>query len=177
MLVEDSAECICDDVSPMMLSAPFYRGSYTGIIIPTGFGNTKYSKLLPALRACSARIEDYIENGGKLLVFGAADSAPNRYDWLPFDIDYHFEFGEHDLEIDKTSKWSCMFDGYETDNFAADGWFEKYPGNPAAVSKKNGKPILIECSMGCGTLILSSAHEYPSCQMIRELAAGEDVRF
>ena len=177
MLVEDATKCCCDAVSPMMLSAPFYRGSYTSIIIPTGFGNTKYSKLLPALRACSGRIEDYIENGGKLLVFGAADSAPDRYDWLPLDIEYHFEFDEHDLDVDETSIWSSMFDGYDTNNFAADGWFEKYPGKPVAVSKKNGKPILVECSIGEGTVILASTHEYPSNKILRELAKGEDIKF
>jgi len=119
-LVEDSA-CPCEAVTPLLLSAPFYRGKYSGVIIPTGFGNMSYSKLLPALRACSERIERYLEAGGKLLVFGAADASPNRYDWLPVDVEYHYAFGEHCLDVDTSSPWSSIFDGYDTTKFAADG--------------------------------------------------------
>lgn len=175
-LVEDAAG-YCDAVTPLMLSAPFYRGKYSGIIIPTGFGNTSYSKLLPALRACSERIEEYLENGGKLLVFGAADSNPGRYDWLPVDIEYRFEFAEHKLSIDNTSPWSTLFDGYDTNNFACDGLFEKYEGKAVAVSENNGKPVLVECPVGKGTLILAATHEYPSASFLAKFNEGEDISF
>lgn len=174
-LVEDVTG-YCDAVTPLMLSAPFYRGKYSGIIIPTGFGNTSYSKLLPALRACSDRIENYLENGGKLLVFGAADSSPNRYDWLPFEVEYHFEFMEHKLDVDKSSPWSAIYDGYDTEKFACDGWFEKYEGKAVATAE-NGYPVLVDCPVGKGTLILSSTHEYPSNLLLKEFAKGEDVSF
>ncbi|HJJ38004.1 MULTISPECIES: type 1 glutamine amidotransferase family protein [Methanocorpusculum] len=174
-LVEDTA-CPCEAVTPLLLAAPFYQGTYTGIIVPTGFGNTSYSKLLPALRACSGRIERYLEAGGRLLVFGAADASPNRYDWLPEDVGYHYEFMEHSLTVDASSPWSCLFDGYDTEKFAADGWFESYPGKPVATAE-NGFPVLVECRIGKGTLLLASTHEYPSESFLRLLAAGDPVRF
>ena len=177
-LVEDACG-YCEAVTPLMLAAPFYKGRYTGIIIPTGFGNLQYSKLLPALRAVSGRIEDYLENGGKLLVYGAADPANtgNPYNWLPVDVEYHFEFAEHKLEIDASSPWKSLFDGYDTDKFAADGWFVKYPGKPVAVAE-NGFPVLVECPVGEGTLLLASAHEYPSDAFLKQFgAAATEIQF
>ena len=174
-LVEDSA-CPCEAVTPLLLSAPFYRGKYSGVIIPTGFGNMSYSKLLPALRACSERIERYLEAGGKLLVFGAADASANRYDWLPVDAEYHFSFGEHCLDVDTSSPWASLFDGYDTTKFATDGWFETYEGRPIATAE-NGCPVLIECPVGKGTLLLASTHEYPSCTFLKKFSEGEAVSF
>lgn len=177
-LVEDACG-YCEAVTPLMLAAPFYKGRYTGIIIPTGFGNLQYSKLLPALRAVSGRIEDYLENGGKLLVYGAADPANtgNPYNWLPVDVEYHFEFAEHKLEIDASSPWRSLFDGYDTDKFAADGWFVKYPGKPVAVAE-NRFPVLVECPVGEGTLLLASAHEYPSDAFLKQFgAAATEIQF
>ncbi|HJK23456.1 MAG TPA: hypothetical protein O0X92_01295 [Methanocorpusculum sp.] len=177
-LVEDACG-YCEAVTPLMLAAPFYKGRYTGIIIPTGFGNLQYSKLLPALRAVSGRIEDYLENGGKLLVYGAADPANtgNPYNWLPVDVEYHFEFAEHKLEIDASSPWKSLFDGYDTDKFAADGWFVKYPGKPVAVAE-NRFPVLVECPVGEGTLLLASAHEYPSDAFLKQFgAAATEIQF
>ena len=174
-LIEDVA-CPCEGVTPLLLSAPFYRGTYSGVIIPTGFGNTSYSKLLPALRACSERIEEYLEKGGKLLVFGAADASPNRYDWLPVNIKYHYEFGEHCLAVDSSSPWSCIFDGYDTTSFATDGWFETYEGKSIATAE-NGHPVLVECTVGKGTLLLASTHEYPSDAFLKTFSKGDSVSF
>ncbi len=174
-LVEDAA-CPCDAVTPLLLSAPFYRGKYSGIIIPTGFGNKSYSNLLPALRACSERIENYLNAGGRLLVFGAADASPNRYDWLPVNVKYHYEFAEHHLDVDTTSPWSCIFDGYDTKNFASDGWFEEFEGHSLAIAE-NGFPVLVECPVGKGTLLLASTHEYPSDAFLKVFSDGEPVSF
>ncbi len=174
-LVEDSV-CPCEAVTPLLLSAPFYRGKYSGIIIPTGFGNMSYSKLLPALRACSGRIERYLDEGGKLLVFGAADASANRYNWLPVDVEYHYAFREHRLDVDTSSPWSCIFDGYDTTKFAADGWFETFEGTPVALTE-NGFPVLVECSVGKGTLLLASTHEYPSDAFLKIFSEGESIPF
>ena len=74
-----------------MLAAPFFRGSFSCLIIPTGFANPAYCRLLPALRASSDRIQKFVENGGNLLVFGAAIDRPDVYDWLPFPVTYRHE--------------------------------------------------------------------------------------
>ncbi|MCZ0861837.1 hypothetical protein [Methanocorpusculum vombati] len=177
-LVEDACG-YCEAVTPLMLAAPFYKGRYTGVIIPTGFGNLQYSKMLPALRAVSDRIEEYLEEGGRLFVYGAADPAHpgNPYDWLPVEAEYHFEFAEHTLEIDASSPWKSLFDGYDTEKFATDGWFVQYPGKPIAVAE-NGFPVFVECSVGKGTLLLASTHEYPSDAFLKQFGSADaEVRF
>ncbi len=174
-MVEDAAGSV-EAVTPLMLAAPFFRGKFAGVIVPTGFGNLHYSKMLPALRACADRIENYLENGGKMLIFGAADSAPGCYNWLPVNAEYHFEFMEHELNV-SDSPAALLFDSYDTENFACDGWFTEFEGKPIAVSKKTGKPVLIECSIGKGTLYLASTHEYPSAAFLQEFAKGDEVSF
>lgn len=174
-MVEDAAGAV-EAVTPLMLAAPFFRGKFTGVIVPTGFGNTHYSKMLPALRACAGRIEDYLENGGKMLLFGAADAAPTLYNWLPVNVKYHFEFMEHELDV-VNSPSALLFDGYDTGYFACDGWFEEFEGEPIAVSKNTGKPVLVECKIGEGTLYLASTHEYPSAAFLKEFAKGDAVSF
>ncbi|MDR0980955.1 MAG: hypothetical protein LBL85_04160 [Methanocalculaceae archaeon] len=177
-LVEDACG-YCEAVTPLMLAAPFYKGRYTGVIIPTGFGNLQYSKLLPALRAVSGRIEEYLEDGGRLFVYGAADPAKtgNPYDWLPIEVEYHFGFAEHKLDIDASSPWKSLFDGYDTEKFATDGWFVKCPGKPIAVAE-NGFPVFVECPVGEGTLLLASTHEYPSDAFLKQFGAADaEVRF
>ena len=77
---------ISELITPHMLSAPFYRPTLNCLIVPTGFANPAYSNLLPALRASSPRIRRFVENGGSLLVFGAATDKPDAYDWLPASV-------------------------------------------------------------------------------------------
>lgn len=176
-LVEETTGPV-EAVTPLILAAPFFRGKFSGIIIPTGFGNTHYSRMLPALRACAGRIEDYLENGGKMLVYGAADASPARYDWLPVSVDYHFEFQEHRVESDITSPWAGIIEGYDAANFACDGWFEQVENGKAIVTSKTvGKPVFVEVKVGDGTLLLASTHEYPTIAFLQEFKKGDLVSF
>lgn len=172
----DEACGYCEVVTPLMLAAPFYIGHYTGIIIPTGFGNRKYSKMLPALRATAKRIEKYLESGGRLLVYGAADleRTEKHYDWLPIDVEYHFCFSEHKLAIDASSPWKSLFDGYDTEKFATDGWFVQYQGKPIAIAENNF-PVFVECPVGKGTLFLASTHEYPSNAFLKKFGSANMI--
>lgn len=177
-LIEDTCG-FCEAVTPLMLAAPFYKGQYTAVLIPTGFGNLQYSKLLPALRAVSDRVADYLETGGRLMVFGAADpiNTSHPYDWLPVEVEYHFEFGEHVLTLSHDSPWTTLFDGYNTEAFPTDGWFTQYSGTPIATAE-NGFPVLVECKVGKGTLLLASTHEYPSNSFLKLFASAEEkIRF
>ena len=177
-LVEDACG-YCEAVTPLMLAAPFYKGRYTGIVIPTGFGNLQYSKMLPALRAVSDRVAEFLETGGRLLVYGVADPAMtgNPYDWLPIEAEYHFGFAEHSLAVDTASPWKSLFDGYDTAAFPTDGWFTTYPGKPVAVAE-NGFPVLVEHPVGNGMLLLSAAHEYPSDAFLKMFGTADaEIRF
>ncbi|WP_243670817.1 BPL-N domain-containing protein [Methanoculleus chikugoensis] len=92
-LIEDCGAA-CESVNPNMLASPFWRGRFAALIVPTGFANPAYSNLLPpALRAAEGRIRRFVENGGRLLVFGAGCSRTDAYDWLPFPVTYSFAYG------------------------------------------------------------------------------------
>lgn len=159
-LVED---CVgsCELVTPQLLAAPFYRGAFGSLIIPTGFANKDYSRVLPALRATQTRIERFIRSGGELLVYGGGGAVPDCYDWLPFSVRYHFEYGPRKITIRKEAECTALFEGYDLNAFECDGYFTDYEGDPVAVTSE-GHPILIEEQIGSGRIILTTAHEYPS---------------
>ena len=76
----------CELITPHMLAAPFYRGEFNCLIIPTGFGNPQYPTSSPPCGPPQGRIRRFVESGGNLLVFGAATNKPDTYDWLPFPL-------------------------------------------------------------------------------------------
>ena len=104
-----------------MLAAPFYRGELNCLIIPTGFGNPQYSNLLPALRAASARIRHFVENGGNLLVFGAATDKPDIYDWLPFSVTYRHDCYPRQVVCSPGSAAGSLVEDYDPSSIECDG--------------------------------------------------------
>src|SRR5665648_560548 len=83
----------CELITPHMLAAPFYRGAFNCLIIPTGFANPAYSNLLPALRA-------------------AADK-PDSYDWLPFSVVYSHDCHPRQIECGSGSGTITIIDDYD----------------------------------------------------------------
>ena len=147
-------------VTPHLLAAPFFRGQYSVLIVPTGFANPSYSRLLPALRASSSRIKRFLESGGNLLVYGAAAPGNNAYDWLPFRISYCYEPVNGKVDIDSSSPWSAIISDYEPDHIECDGFFPETDGT--IIGTVGGNPVLVEKTIGKGTIIVTSIHEYPS---------------
>jgi hypothetical protein len=78
----------CEHISPHLLAAPFFRRSFSALIIPAGYGNPAYSRLLPALRASSSRIRRFVESGGNILVYGPGRMNPEALDWLPVPLKF-----------------------------------------------------------------------------------------
>lgn len=147
-------------VTPHLLAAPFFRGQYSVFIVPTGFANPAYSRLMPALRASSARIKRFVEAGGNLLVYGAADQRDNVYDWLPFRISYRYEPVNGKIDIDSSSPWAVIVSDYEPDHIEYDGFFPETDG--AVIGRMNGKAVMVEKIIGKGTILVTTIHEYPS---------------
>jgi glutamine amidotransferase-like uncharacterized protein len=143
-----------------MLAAPFYRGTFTCLIIPTGFANQNYSNLLPALRASSPRIQKFVENGGNLLVFGASAEKPDVYDWLPFSVAYHHDCHPRRIDCISSSDTSALIDDYDPACIECDGSFSCHDAKP--VGKADSADVIIEKQVGKGTIVVTSVHEYPS---------------
>jgi hypothetical protein len=160
-------------VTPHLLAAPFFRGQYNVIIVPTGFANPAYSQILPALRAVSPRIKRFVESGGNLLVYGAADPRSSVYDWLPFQLSYHYEPVNCHLEVDTSHPCAAIIRDYDPDHIEFDGYFPTFEG--VEIATANGKAVLVEKVIGKGTILVTTIHEYPSRCFISSfcLTAGE----
>lgn len=163
----------CQMLSPQLLAAPFFRGRLTAMIIPTGFANRRFSRMLPALRASSERIKRFVEAGGKLLVYGAMDPAPGVYDWLPIPLAYHHEyFRTSVVRNTPANPYCCIIDGFEDDCVECDGYFTGFEGE-AVLSTPDGRAVMVGSALGQGVIVITSVHEYPSRAFIDLFCNGE----
>ncbi len=166
----------CELVTPHMLAAPFYRPLLNCLIIPTGFANPAYSNLLPALRASSPRIRKFIENGGSLLVFGAAADKPDAYDWLPFSVVYRHDCHPRPVEFPSDSDARSIIEDYDPAAIECDGLFPEH--DCVATGTSESAAVLLEDRIGRGRVVVTSLHEYPSRRFLKEFcAAGSQVPF
>ena len=160
----------CELVTPYMLAAPFFRGSFSCLIIPTGFANPAYCRLLPALRASSGRIRKFVENGGNLLVYGAAIDRPGVYDWLPFPIEYRHEFSSRAVSCSGPGLGGSLVEDYDPSCIECDGSFPTHGGMTAGIS--GDAPLIVEKTLGKGTVLATSIHEYPSRTFVKKFCCS-----
>lgn len=166
----------CELVTPHMLAAPFYRPTLNCLIIPTGFANPAYSNLLPALRASSPRINRFVENGGSLLVFGAAADKPDAYDWLPFRVMYRHDCHPRNIAFADGSGTRSIIEDYNPAAIECDGIFPEYEGD--GVGTGESATVIVEKHIGKGTIVVTSIHEYPSRRFLKDFcAAGSPTAF
>jgi glutamine amidotransferase-like uncharacterized protein len=170
-LIEDCGAC-CEVVSPHMLASPFWRGRFVLAVVPTGFANPAYSNLLPALRAASNRIQRFVENGGRLLVFGAGCAREDAYDWLSFPITYSFAYGPRAVQYTRESEYTSIFAEYDLTAVECDGSFPTHDGEALATSS-SGEALLVRKTVGDGVVLISSIHEYPSREFLKRFSCDE----
>ena len=145
---------------------PFTEGRFNCLIIPTGFANPAYSNLLPALRAAAPRIKKFVENGGNLLVFGAAAAKPDSYDWLPFPVTYTHDCHPRHIESVSDSVAMKIIDDYDPRCIECDGSFPTHEGLQVGIAES--ADVIIEKKVGSGKIIVTSIHEYPSRAFLKE---------
>ena len=167
--VEDCG-ATCDLVTPQLCAAPFFRGSFDALIVPTGFANPAYSRTLVALRASTNRVRRYLENGGTLIVFGAAIDRPDAYDWLPFRLVYRHQYGPCRVEPVEPVLFESLFGGYDTGALECDGWFEET--DAGVIATADGWPVAVSRRVGSGLVIATTVHEYPARSFLTAL--GQD---
>ena len=160
----------CELVTPYMLAAPFYRGSFSCLVIPTGFANPAYCRLLPALRASSDRIGNFLENGGNLLVFGAAINRPDAYDWLPFAVSYRHEFFPRSVACSESDLGASLVEDYDSSCIECDGTFPSHGGSTAGAAGDSA--VIVDKTIGRGRVIVTSVHEYPSRAFVKKFCCS-----
>jgi glutamine amidotransferase-like uncharacterized protein len=159
----------CELVTPHMLAAPFWRPTFNCLVIPTGFGNPAYSGLLPALRASSPRIRRFVENGGNVLVFGAAADKPDAYDWLPFSLTYRHEYRPRSVTCAPASDAGMLVEDYDQSCIECDGSFPSHEGTPVGHAEQHD--VIIEKKIGKGRIVVTCIHEFPSKNFIRKFCS------
>ena len=166
---------VATHVTPHLLASPFFRGQFSLLLIPTGFANPAYSCVLPALRASQGRVRRFVENGGTLLIYGGVDDRPGAYDWLPFPVTYQYAPGSGRVETPSSHPAGSIIRDYDPDHIEYDGYFPSYDGEAVIVA--GGHTILFVKALGKGTVIVTSIHEYPSRDCIRQISmeAGETL--
>jgi hypothetical protein len=162
----------CELVTPHMLAAPYYRGKFVSLVIPTGFGNPRYSNLLPALRASSARLKRFVEKGGRLLVFGAMALSPDTYDWLLFPVRYTHEYFSTEVRFEDAGIYSAILDDFKAGTIECDGYFTEFEGRPVATAE-DGRVLMIRNPIGAGEVLVTSFHEYPSKEFLKQFCTGD----
>jgi len=153
-----------------MLAAPFYRGTFNCLIVPTGFANPIYSNLLPALRASSSRIKKFVANGGNLLVFGAAVDKPDAYDWLPFLVTYQHDCHPRKITCMSSSVTGTIIEDYDPLCIECDGSFTSHEGEGVGIAES--LDVIIEKQLGSGRVVVTSVHEYPSRDFLKKFCCA-----
>jgi glutamine amidotransferase-like uncharacterized protein len=159
----------CELITPHMLAAPFFRSTLNCLIIPTGFANPAYSNLLPALRASAARIRRFVENGGSLLVFGAATDRPDAYNWLPFLAVYRHDCHPRSIVFTAGCSTCSLIADYDPLAIECDGSFPEHDGEGSGTSESAA--VVIEKRIGRGRIVVTSIHEYPSREFLKKFCA------
>jgi hypothetical protein len=166
----------CELLTPHMIAAPFYRGKFVTLIIPTGFANPEYSRLLPALKAAAPRLKRFVQRGGNLLVFGAASAREDAYSWLPFRLEYQHHYGKVKVTTEDNHSGIMLFEDYDPDCLESDGFFTDHDGT--VIASAAGRPVMITQKVGKGEIIAATIHEYPSPSFIRSFCtASEEALF
>ena len=197
----------CDEITPHLLVAPFFRGEFSLIVIPGGFGDPKYSRVLPALKALSSRFKRYISRGGALLLFGAASERQDVYQWLVPGITYHFGFFDAEV-IPLSSQPSSPpspnspiispllpveysprdQDDRKSNVYALDGYLLcheasiPYPIEVLATvlhpSTHAKVPVFVRIPCKSGVIFISTIHEYPTpAFLMRVIGTAQSTPF
>ena len=181
----------CDEVTPHLLAAPFFRGRFAFIVIPGGFGDSKYSRVLPALKALSPRFKRYASAGGAILLFGAVSPNQNVYQWLVPGINYHFGFFDAEIIANPSESLSSSsqdaksstapllpveYSSTEQHNgslnvYSCDGYLTyaeasmPYPIQVLATAvhpdTHANVAVFVRIECGSGVIFISTIHEYP----------------
>ncbi|GAB7016080.1 hypothetical protein [Methanogenium cariaci] len=162
----------CELITPQMMGAPYFRGNLVSLIIPTGFGNSAYSGLLPALRASSGRINKFLKKGGRVIVFGAMSTETDRYDWLPVPVTYVSEYFASPVTVDGAGPLSTILEDFDTSDVDCDGYI-KNPEGDVLAQTDDGKAIMVSYPVGEGTVVVTTIHEYPSRGFLRHFCTSE----
>ncbi|MHC1589118.1 MAG: hypothetical protein ACXQS1_04815 [Methermicoccaceae archaeon] len=151
-------------IEPLTLASPFAPKPKV-IVIPTGYGEPKYTRLGKHLKPLRTRLASFVKGGGVLVVFGALNSM--RLDFLPEPIEYVADYGtrtltwtgEHLPRIVDEESAEC--DGYLVAKEDS-GWV-------SLCTDELGRVVAARLEHGRGIVVATSLHELPSPAFLKAI--------
>jgi hypothetical protein len=101
-----------------------------------------------------------VDRGGHLLVFGAGDTRPDLYDWLPFPVTYHHNHHTCRICLDLSHSFTSIVADYDPAAIPCDGYFSPHGGDEIATSDEHA--VMVGKATGSGIVLVTTIHEYPS---------------
>lgn len=135
------------------------------VLIPTGFANKEYTKILPGIERNAKSFEKFVRSGGNLVIF--SPMVPHyKYDWLPMELEY-VQQQQQVTPVCKTKdhEAQCLVED-TCSEVEFDGYFSKTDGDVVFASDK-GNPLLVVKKLGEGRIIATSIHEFPSGKFLK----------
>lgn len=158
----------CQQVVPQAFGSPYCQPSKL-LIIPSGFADPKYYKVLPALERNKEKIKKFIENGGVVLAFGAI-LEDYEYTWLPMKLKYDMWFKARHVNMAMPDSPAALLAGPGEQEL--DGFFTEHDGE-AVMTQDDGKAVLVYKKYGQGHIIASALHVFPGQKFIEWACSGE----
>ncbi|MHC1624421.1 MAG: hypothetical protein ACXQS2_00190 [Methermicoccaceae archaeon] len=159
-------------LNPVTLLPPFGPNRNMkpeAIIIPTGFGNLRYSKLGNYLGTLSKWLIKNVRGGSKLLVFGAMYTGELTF--LPGSPLYLYDYGARELHKTDNPLTTIVTD----DVAECDGYLELPNGWDTLITDGRGKVLMAKQDVGEGVIILTTLHDTPSDDFLKLLLHGNSL--
>lgn len=153
----------CQRVSTGSMGTPFLPPCKC-LIIPTGFANPAYTKILSDIVRNKKKIHKFVENGGTLLIFGPMVEA-YEFDWLPMKLKYIQR--QMSAKVCKANdEVQCLVEELEHVEF--DGYFTDVGGD-VLLKDEDGNALMVSKKVGEGMIFATTIHELPSEDFLKRM--------
>lgn len=148
----------CQRILSTALGTPFLPACKC-VIVPTGFANSAYTKILPGIERNGKAFEKFVSAGGVLVIFGALVKTYD-HNWLPMQLTYTEKHGETHLHRLGEHGAQCIVADPEM-TVECDGYFSSTDGD-VILNNDDGEAVMVVKEMGEGMIIATTVHEFPS---------------
>ena len=152
----------CQRITAETIGTPFLP-SCKCLVVPTGFANPAYTKVLSGLIRSKKQIEKFLEKGGTLLIFGPMVDG-HEFNWLPMELKYVQKQISADVVKTDGHNIQCIVDDLEHAEF--DGYLTDVQGD-VLLTDQEGHALMVSKKIGEGMIIATTIHEFPSGNFLR----------
>ena len=146
----------CQRISAESIGTPFLPPCRC-LVVPTGFANQNYTKILNGLVRNKKQIAKFVEKGGTVLIFGPMVDG-HEFNWLPMELKYVQKQMSSDVLKTNEHNIQCIVD--ELDQVEFDGYFTDVQGE-VLLTDKDRNALMVSKKIGEGMIIATTIHEFP----------------